>query len=195
MNESAFTAAVSAVEADPSSEDGWSELEGLADKLNRPDEVAAAYRAALERGLARDVAPKVADRAVKFCQEWFIDTPEALPQLLEGIVEKYPEMDWAFERLVVTLTSNAQWSELLAMYDKKLAVTRDEKKRSRLLDDAANLAKDFANQPDKAVDYMQQLLTLDPSNASHSCRRKRHAPRAPRSPRCRSSVWGNRKLR
>ena len=160
----ALAKAIAEVESDPHADPGWDRLEELADELQTPDEVLAAYRGALERGLARDIAPRIADRAVKFCQAWFIDTPDALPSLLTQIVERYPEIDWAFERLVVLLTSSAEWDQLLTLYDRSLAATRDEKKRRSLLEDASRLAKDFADQPDRAADYLQQLLRLDPGN-------------------------------
>jgi tetratricopeptide (TPR) repeat protein len=163
-NSDSFAGALAVVERDYGSDDAWNELEKLADELQRPDEVATAYRAALERGLGKEVASRVADRALRFVQEWYVDTPSALPTLLGTIVERYPDIDWAFERLVVLLTSMARWDELLALYDKTLSATRDEKKRQRLLDDAARLAKDFADQPDRAVDYLQQLLAFDTSN-------------------------------
>lgn len=190
MND-ALTEALGTVQGDPSSTAGWSELERLADELNRPDEVADAYKQVLGRGLAKDVAGAVADRAVKFFQTWFIDTPEALPELLGSIVDRYPDMDWAFERLAVTLTSGARWSELLALYDRTLSQTRDEKRRRKLLDDAANLAKDFANQPDRAVDYLQQLLELDPGNDKLAVSLERLLERRERWPEL-LSLWRTR---
>ncbi|MBW2454523.1 MAG: hypothetical protein JRI68_08430, partial [Deltaproteobacteria bacterium] len=159
-----FAAALTAAQDDPGNDERWDELEQLADELQRPDEVSTTYREALDRGLAKDLAPRVAERAVEFCQAWYIDTPEAMPELLGAIVERYPDLDWAFERLVVLLTSSGNWADLLALYDRGLAATRDEGKRRQLLDDAARLAKDFADQPDRAADYLQQLLVLDPGN-------------------------------
>ena len=126
----ALSDAIAAVEGDPRSDDTWDRLEELADELQTPDEVMAVYRATLEKGLAKDDAARIADRAVKFCQAWFIDTPEAMPELLTDIVERYPEIEWAFERLVVAFTQSANWTELLALYDHTLASTRDEKKRT-----------------------------------------------------------------
>jgi tetratricopeptide (TPR) repeat protein len=156
--------AIEIVDGDPSDEDKWDALEELADELQAPDPVLTAYRAVLERGLAKDLAPMIADRAVKFCQAWYIDTPEAMPDLLAAVVEKYTELDWAFERLVMLLTSSASWDQLLSLYDRTLATTRDEKKRRKLLEDASGLAKDFADQPDRAADYLQQLLRFEPDN-------------------------------
>ncbi len=165
--EPALAKAIAAIEKAPENEAGWDALEQLADELQQPDPVFDAYRAALEGGLPRKVAPALADRAVKFCQAWYIDTPEAMPSLLSVVVAKYPEIDWAFERLVMHYTSAASWDELLALYDKALGVTRAEKKRQKLLGEASDLAKDFADQPDRAADYLQQLLELDPDNEKH----------------------------
>ncbi len=156
--------ALAAIDTDPISDAGWDRLEALADELQAPDEVLQAYREALTKGLSKSDAPRIADRAVKFCQAWFIDTPEAMPELLGLIVDRYPELDWAFERLVVWLTQSSKWDELLSLYDHALGATRDEKKRRKLLEDAAGLAKDFADQPDRAADYLQQLLRLEPDN-------------------------------
>ena len=160
----ALSEAIAAVENDPRSSEAWEALEELADQHQAPDEVLAAYRAALDKGLSKSDAPAIADRAVKFCQAWFIDTPDAMPELLTAVVEKYPEIEWAFERLVVILTQGAQWEPLLNLYDRTLAATRDERTRVKLLDDAASLAKDFADQPDRAADYLLQLLQIDPGN-------------------------------
>jgi len=162
--QAALNQAIDAIERDSRSDETWDQLEQLADDLQAPDEVMAAYRTALNKGLAKEHAPHIADRAVKFCQAWFIDTPSAMPTLLGDIVERYPDLDWAFERLVLALTQSSQWDELLALYDRTLASTRDEKKRRQLLEDASRLAKDFADQPDRAADYLQQLIALDPGN-------------------------------
>jgi tetratricopeptide (TPR) repeat protein len=164
----ALADAIAEVEKTPDDGEAWDALEQLADDLQQPDPVMTAYRQVLDGGLSRKVAPQVADRAVKFCQAWYIDTPEAMPELLGAIVEKYPAIGWAFERLVVHYTSAAKWEELLALYDRALSATRSEKKRTKLLHEASDLAKDFADQPDRAADYLQQLLRLEPDNDKHA---------------------------
>src|SRR5690606_25342932 len=45
-----------------------------------------------------------------------------------------------------------------------LAVTTDKATRKRLLDDAAHVAKDFADQQERAADYMVKQLELDRGN-------------------------------
>jgi tetratricopeptide (TPR) repeat protein len=163
-DDKSFTAALKAAENSPDSEDGWDHVEDLADQLQRPDEVGELYRTVLETDLSRDVRNTVAERAVQFHEEWFGDTPDAITQLLTNIMEKDPSADWAFDRLVVTLTSAEQWGELLTVYDRRLDTTRDPGTRKQLLDDATGVARDFAKQPERAADYLRQLLDLDPKN-------------------------------
>jgi tetratricopeptide (TPR) repeat protein len=163
-DEQSFSAASRAAEASPSSDDAWEHLEDLAERLERPEEVAEIYRRLLGGELPPETRRRVAERAVQFHEEWFGDTPEAITELLGSIMERDPEAAWAFDRLVVTLTSAERWDPLLAVYDRRLAVTRDPELRKQLLDDAAGVAKDFADQPERAADYLRQLLVLDPDN-------------------------------
>ncbi|MBW2528317.1 MAG: hypothetical protein JRI23_29340 [Deltaproteobacteria bacterium] len=159
-----FAAALRAAEASPDSDSAWNHVEELADELQRTDDVAKLYRDVLEKSLEPDVRTQVAERATQFHDEWFGDSPETMTKLLSRIIELDPEADWAFERLTVMLTGAEQWDELLGVYDSALAATKDADKRRQLLDDAAQVAKDFADQPGRAADYLQQLVELDPGN-------------------------------
>lgn len=159
-----FAAALAAASAAPQSEDAWDHLEELADSLQRPDEVAAAYRSALEGDLERDVWTKLSRKAAGFHEEWFGDDPEALNALLGMILERDPAADWAYERLTMALTLGERWDDLLGLYDRVLHRTTDPLRRKQLLDDAASAAKDFAKKPGRAVDYMQMQLEIDPGN-------------------------------
>ncbi|MFV8756331.1 tetratricopeptide repeat protein [Nannocystaceae bacterium ST9] len=161
--EQSFAAALRAAENAPDSDDAWDHLEELAETLQRPEAVAKLYRDLLER-LPKDGARALASRAVNFHEEWFGDEPEVTTALLNDIISHLPEETWAFDRLTVSLTANEKWDELLAVYDRTLAVTKDKDQRKQLLDDAARVAKDFANQPARAADYMVKRLELDRSN-------------------------------
>lgn len=163
--EQSFAAALRAAQGSPQSEDAWDHLEELADSLQRPDEVALAYREALEAKLTPGVRARLSRRAVQFHEEWFGDNPEAMNGLLTRIIEIDPTADWAFEQLTVVLTVGERWPDLLDLYDRALDTTTDRKRRKQLLDDAAHVAKDFADAPGKAVDYMQAQLELDPDHA------------------------------
>ncbi|MCA9709452.1 MAG: hypothetical protein KDK70_26665, partial [Myxococcales bacterium] len=162
--EQSFTAALRAARSAPDSEDAWDHLEELADKLQRPDEVAALYGELLDGKLAVALRTQLSKRAVQFHDEWFGDNPEAMNELLTRILAQDATALWAFERLTVVLTVAERWSDLLGLYDRTLQTTRDKDRRRKLLDDAAHVAKDFADEPARAVDYMQSLLELDPDN-------------------------------
>jgi tetratricopeptide (TPR) repeat protein len=159
-----FGAALDAVTVAPDSEEAWDHLESIAETLQRPDEVAAAYREAIDRDLPREAWNKLARRAAQFHDEWFGDNPEAMHAVLSRILERDPEAQWAFERLCMVLTVGERWDDLLALYDRVLLRTADPQRRKQLLDDAAHAAKDFAHAPGRAVDYMLLQLELDRDN-------------------------------
>jgi tetratricopeptide (TPR) repeat protein len=161
--EQSFAAALRAAENAPDSDDAWDHLEELAESLQRPEAVAKLYRDLLEK-LPKDGARALAGRAVNFHEEWFGDEPEVTTALLNDIISHLPEETWAFDRLTVSLTAAEKWDELLAVYDRTLGITKDKDQRKQLLDDAARVAKDFANQPTRAADYMVKRLELDRSN-------------------------------
>lgn len=162
--ERSFLAALGAAERSPESDDAWDHLEELADQLQRPEEVANLYQQILRSGLSQSLHDHLANRAVNFHEEWFGDNPKATAKLLGEIVERDPQARWAFDRLTVVLTSAEQWGDLLGVYDRAMAETRDKKLRKQLLTDAAHVAKDFANEADRAADYMTELLLLDSDN-------------------------------
>lgn len=162
--EKSFAAALKAIENAPASEDAWDHAEELADELQRPEEVAGLYRQVLGKRLEKDVAGLVSKRALQFHEEWFGDDAEAMSTLLTQIIEIDPEADWAFDRLVMELTTAKEWDKLLAVYDKALAATQDSKKKKTLLNDATQVAKDFAAKPDRAADYLKQLVVIEPKN-------------------------------
>ncbi|HVI00949.1 MAG TPA: tetratricopeptide repeat protein [Enhygromyxa sp.] len=163
--EQSFAAAMRAAENAPDSDDAWDHLEELAESMQRPEDVAKLYRDLLGRGLSSDVTGHLAERAVNFHEEWFGEEPEVITSLLTDIITRQPDATWAFDRLTVTLTAAEQWDQLLAVYDRTLAVTTDKATRKRLLDDAAHVAKDFADQQERAADYMVKQLELDRGNS------------------------------
>lgn len=163
--EQSFAAAMRAAENAPDSDDAWDHLEELAENLQRPEDVAKLYRDLLGRGLSRDVTGPLAQRAVNFHEEWFGEEPDVITELLTDIITRDPDATWAFDRLTVTLTAAEQWDQLLAVYDRTLAVTTDKDTRKRMLDDAAHVAKDFADQQERAADYMVKQLELDRGNS------------------------------
>ncbi|HEY3593598.1 MAG TPA: hypothetical protein VGL13_06980, partial [Polyangiaceae bacterium] len=70
---------------------------------------------------------------------------------------------WAFDRLKLALNAEARYDDLFALYDRALEVTSTESKPP-LLEEAAEAAKDFARDADRAVDYLERLLTVRPGD-------------------------------
>ncbi|HEY1557862.1 MAG TPA: tetratricopeptide repeat protein [Kofleriaceae bacterium] len=143
----------------------WEEAEGLAADLDKPDEIAALFTTTLAGNVEPEVAEMIGERAGAFCDEWFGDDPKILEKILSRVLELAPSSDSALQRLSVIYTVAERWADTLALYDRALAATKDKARRVRLLREAAQLAKDVANQPEKSIAYYQQLLPLVPDDA------------------------------
>ena len=155
--------AMKAASEQPEQDEHWATLEAQAAELQRPDDVAALYRQVLKKDLPGATALHLAERAVRFHDEWFPE-PEPLIEVLTKMLEIEPESDSAFERLSMIFTGAERWDDLLALYDRILGSTADRSRRTRLLDEAAHTAKDFAGQPDRAIGYLQQLFEIKPTD-------------------------------
>ncbi|HEX8796217.1 MAG TPA: tetratricopeptide repeat protein [Polyangiaceae bacterium] len=140
----------------------WDRAEELSRALRRADEVAALYEEVLARSLGREEALAIGERAVQFHEEWFEDSTRAV-RILERVLELDPTADWAFDRLKLLLDSAERWDDLFALYDRALEQATG-RKRASLLEDAAQTAKDFADRPDRAIDYLEQLDHLKPGD-------------------------------
>jgi tetratricopeptide (TPR) repeat protein len=141
----------------------WDRAEELARALTRPDEVAALYEDVLARDLPKEEALTVGERAVQFYEEWFEDSGRVV-RILTRVLELDPNADWAFDRLKLVLDAAERWDDLFALYDRALE-SASGSKRTMLLEDAAQTAKDFADRPDRAILYLEQLHELKPADA------------------------------
>ncbi|MFK7990434.1 MAG: hypothetical protein AB8I08_30710 [Sandaracinaceae bacterium] len=162
--EEQFAAALAAAEAEPDNDAAWDELEEFAEELQRPDEVGAAYRTVLAGDVSPELAASLGERAAGFHEEWFAEDSPHLVEVLTRVLELDPSADWALQRLTVVMTVGERWAELLGLYDRSLAAASDDGRREQLLEEAAQLAKDFAGEPDRAIDYLGQLRTLRPKD-------------------------------
>ena len=140
----------------------WDRAEELARTLARPDDVAALYEEVLARALPREQAVAIGERAVQFYEEWFDDSARVV-SILERVLELDATADWAFDRLKLVLDAAERWDDLFALYDRALE-SASGKKRATLLEDAAQTAKDFADRPDRAIRYFEQLEELKPGD-------------------------------
>lgn len=159
-----FDAAVAAVTSNPSDEDAWDEVESLAGDLELPDETAELFKSVLAQDIDKDVLLSIGERAANFYDEWFGDDPAAVEVILTRVLAIDPKSEWAFQRLTVAYTETERWADLLGLYDSALAAATKRTRQIQLLDEAAQVAKDVANQPDKAIEYLQRLLPLTPDD-------------------------------
>jgi tetratricopeptide (TPR) repeat protein len=151
---------------DPADASRWDAVEESARALQQPDEAEALYVDVLSRELPLEVARPLVRRAVAFHDEWSADG-EVLVKLLDRAIALDPDADWAFERLTMLFTVSERWTELLDLYDRTIdrIDPKDTARRKALLDEAAHVAKDFADQPERSIRYLEGLFALDHEDA------------------------------
>lgn len=157
--------ALRAARQNPRDEAAWEELEQIAGDLQKPDEVGELYREMLTSALPLEAIQKLGPRAVGFHEEWFGEESPTLTEVLEKVLTLDPGADWALQRATVLFTVRERWDELLRLYDRALENADSDSRRIQLLEEAAQLSKDFASQPDRAVGYLGKLLLLKPEDA------------------------------
>ena len=166
---SQFKEAAAAVKHSPHAVSAWEEVEALAADLDKPDEIVALYNETLGGEIEPQVAEMIGERAGSFCDEWFGDDPTVLEKILIRVTALAPTSDTALQRLSVHLhRRRALDRRARRSTTARSSATKDKPRRIRLLREAAQLAKDVANQPDKAIGYYQQLLPLTPDDAQVS---------------------------
>lgn len=160
--------AIEAVKEAPQEPSHWDRVEEVLDTVQRPTDVSALFRDVLKQDLSSTLVTDIGQRAVRFYEAWYGEDSAELPETLERVLEIDPQASWAFQRLTVAYTVAERWDALLAAYDKAILHADQTVLRMQLLEDAAQAAKDFAGAPDRAIDYMTQLLALDPTNTTLS---------------------------
>ncbi len=144
----------------------WDRAAELARQTSRSEDVGAAYEEVLSRDLPADLVLALGERAVSFCDERFEDSSRKV-RILERVLQKDPAADWALDRLQAALDAAERWEDLFALFDRRLASARGDA-RAALLKEAAQTAKDFADQPDRAIRYFEQLREMKPLDAGLS---------------------------
>ena len=158
-----LAAAIAAASASPAEMDRWEEVDNLAADHQRPEEAAALYSEVIQRELPKDVGLALCKRAASFHAEWFGDGP-AVVAALQRAVEIDATASFAFQRLTMLLTVDRRWDELLGLYDRILEATPDGRRRVELFTEAAQIAKDLAGLPGRAIGYLEALARLSPSD-------------------------------
>jgi tetratricopeptide (TPR) repeat protein len=162
-----LTSRLQSASATPHDESLWDAAEEIARAEERPDEVFAAYREALQRDLPADTAVTLGQRAIAFHDEWSADS-DALAWLLDRVLLAAPHTDWAFERLSMLYTVGERWDALLGIYDRAIDALpeEDRERRKTLLDEASHVAKDFAGKPERSIKYLEAQLVMEPGDVN-----------------------------
>ncbi len=163
-DDQALADALAAARSAPDTQAHWDLAEELGEVHQSVDEVAAAYREVLAQNLSPAVIDRLGRRAAAFHESWLGDDNASLTDVLLRVLAVQPQAEWAFAKLTSVYTLRERWKEVLDLYDRTLAAAVPERRRLQLLEEAADIARDFANQEDRAVGYMQQLLTLRPDD-------------------------------
>jgi hypothetical protein len=158
-----LAAAIAAVTQNPKERARWDRVEELLESAQQPDAVSELFQNTLG-GLSPDLIADVGQRGVRFYETWFGHDSNALIAWLERVRAADPRAQWAFERLTVAYTAAERWNDLLDAYDRAIAAADPVARRMRLLEEAAQVAKDFASNADRAIGDMLTLHALDADN-------------------------------
>jgi tetratricopeptide (TPR) repeat protein len=181
-SEDAYAVALRAVRALPAEMALWDRAEQIARQASSAEPLADTYEEVLQASAPRSQrisespsdgrerprlekaeAVELGQRAVAFYEEWYEDSTRVV-RILERLLAIDPEDTWAFDRLKLIFDAHERWDDLFALYD-RAAATADKERRIELLEEAAQIAKDFANHSQRAIRYFEQLLELKPGNA------------------------------
>lgn len=159
----ALEIAARAAAAYPDDERFWTAAIDGARALERPDPIAAGFCAALETELDPELGERLGRRVVEFLEEWPAGADLLVP-VLERMIERSIGADWAFARLRLLLGSRERYPQLFDLYERRITEAPDDEARAALLDEAALTAKDLAGDPERAIRYLEELLSLRPSD-------------------------------
>jgi tetratricopeptide (TPR) repeat protein len=163
-----FQTALEAAQSAPEKPEHWDALENLAGSLDNPEDVIKAYQAVLDNDLPSKLAVELGERAILFHQEWFGEDPAGQEAILRRVLELEPNAEQAFQKLSMNLTVAQRWDDLFTLYDNSIEAAPKKKRKIKLLEEAAGVAKDVAGAPDRAIDYLQKLLPLRPEDEALS---------------------------
>ncbi len=162
----AYEVALRAVKELPTEWTLWDRAEQIARQLGggptSAEPLADTYESVLKRDLPKEDAIEIGQRAVAFFEEWYEDGVRVI-RVLERLLEIDPHDTWAFDRLKLLFDAQERWDDLFLLYD-RAAASADEERKIDLLEEAAQIAKDFANHSTRAIGYFEQLLELKPGN-------------------------------
>lgn len=160
---SALPLAVDAAVEFPDSEDLWNRVEALGRRASDLAAVGTAYRRALEAPLDAETAERLGARAADYFEQVLGD-PASATAVLARVLAVAPKARWALDRVKLTLTLQRRYEELLELYARAIGAELDPTQKADLLDEAVVVARDLASEPEVAMDLLEQLLLLRPSD-------------------------------
>ncbi len=162
--QSALSAALASLREHPDNPPAWDELETLAAEQQAPEPVAELYAEVLARDLPSSTARKLGERALRFCEEWFADDAPQMQAVLLRVFGLDAADEAVLDRLVMGLTAAGQWKKLLDVYAQAIEATDSLERQIQLLEDAARVAKDLADDADRAIAFLEKLVPLRPGD-------------------------------
>ena len=161
-----LASAIALVKQNPREPSRWERVEELLESAQRPADVSELFLGVLGKRLSAEHLNDIGQRGMRFYEAWFGEESKELRHWLSRMLQADPKAEWAFERLTVALTATEQWTDLLEAFDRAISAADQTSRRMRLLEEAAQIAKDFAKLPERAIGYMSKLHALDPDNAT-----------------------------
>jgi tetratricopeptide (TPR) repeat protein len=171
-SDAAYAVALRAVRDLPAEQSLWDRAEQIARQVGSAEPLADTYEDVLRAPVPQEItrrkkvepaeAIELGQRAVAFYEEWYEDS-ERVIRVLERLREIEPDDTWAFDRLKLIFDAKERWDDLFSLYDRAAAIA-DVDRKVELLEEAAQIAKDFANHAQRAIRYFEQLLELKPNN-------------------------------
>lgn len=176
--EESLQAVLEATSETPLEDELWQQAEQFARQLGRPDEVIHAYKTHLDNP---KIASLIGQRAIDFYEEWF-EEPEGVIGLVEQVLLADVEAQWALDRLKVFYGADERWGDLLSLYERMIKAAHSNEDRLVFLEDAVEIARDFAADDDRAIRYLEHILQLQPHEEAWSAALERLYERTNRFP-------------
>lgn len=149
---------------DPRDEGTWETLARLARVLERYDRLAEIYEQALEDITDDDESTaKLATMAAQI-HESRTGNLEAAAALYARALRAEPSDHGVFASVERVLEKRGAWEELLALYREQSDVAEQDADRIALLRKSARLLEQQLEQPDRAIEALRDILTIDPED-------------------------------
>jgi len=159
-----LTAQLAKVRERPDNLSVWDDLETLAAEQQAPEPVADLYAEMLAKPMASATLRRLGERATQFCEQWFADDAPQMQAVMLRVFELDPSDEAVLDRLTMGLTALGRWSSLLDVYARAVDATDSVERQIQLLDDAVRVAKDVANDANRAIAFLERLVPLRPGD-------------------------------